>query len=309
MHWQKLGRVFVPDGNLAWARSHAMVPTARLIAPDTIRVFYAALDENMVGSIGMLDLSAHDPLTITAQRDTPLLTAGEPGLFDDSGVNPSCFVDLPGSQQLYYFGWQRSDRIPYHIFAGTAEIQGLTGSLEAVQLKRLSRSPIIDRSQTEPFVRSATTIEKIGDTYVCFYVSAHAWTVVRDRPQPNYTIRSMVSPDGVTWPTEGEVVIGLDQEAEFGFGRPWLFRNADRYELYYSIRSRTEPYRIGYATSDDGKSWQRRDDLTGLDRAADGWDSEMICFPCVLNAGGKTYMFYNGNQHGRTGFGVAVRDT
>jgi hypothetical protein len=32
----------------------------------------------------------------------------------------------------------------------------------------------------------------------------------------------------------------------------------------------------------------------------------MICFPCIVDAGGRRLMFYNGNGHGSTGFGVAV---
>lgn len=309
MRWRKLGCVFAPDGTQEWARSHAMVPTAHLINDDTIRIFYSTLDAGMVGSISAMDVSAHNPLEIAGLGDGPLLMAGDKGLFDDSGVNPSCLLQSPDGPQLYYFGWQRSEMVPYHIFAGVAQIHGLDGDLSALSLERLTWVPVLDRIASEPFVRSATTIEKIGDEYVCFYVSAHEWTEVNGSPLPSYTIKRIVSQDGLTWPGQGDDVVGFGGAEEFGFGRPWLFKNGDTYELYYSIRSRARPYRIGYATSADGQNWTRRDDIEGLDRSPEGWDSEMICFPSVVNAGGQTYMFYNGNQHGRTGFGVAVRET
>jgi hypothetical protein len=78
------------------------------------------------------------------------------------------------------------------------------------------------------------------------------------------------------------------------------------YRMWYSIRSRVEPYRIGYAESADGIVWQRRDAEAGIARSETGWDSEMVCYPCVVDAGDRRYLFYNGNRHGSTGFGCAV---
>ena len=37
-----------------------------------------------------------------------------------------------------------------------------------------------------------------------------------------------------------------------------------------------------------------------------GWDSEMLAYPCVYKFDDKLYMFYNGNQYGMTGIGLAV---
>ena len=76
--------------------------------------------------------------------------------------------------------------------------------------------------------------------------------------------------------------------------------------MWYSIRSTHEPYKIGYAESIDGLNWTRKDHLVGIHRSDTGWDSEMICYPCVIPFKGKYYMFYNGNRHGSTGFGYAI---
>ena len=42
-----------------------------------------------------------------------------------------------------------------------------------------------------------------------------------------------------------------------------------------------------------------------IDRRA-GWDSKMICYAAVIDVKGQRLMFYNGNRHGESGFGVAV---
>ena len=40
-------------------------------------------------------------------------------------------------------------------------------------------------------------------------------------------------------------------------------------------------------------------------RLTSGWDSQMQAYPAVVTAGGRTYLFYNGNDYGREGFGYA----
>jgi hypothetical protein len=79
--------------------------------------------------------------------------------------------------------------------------------------------------------------------------------------------------------------------------------------MWYSVRSFTNLYAIGYAESPDGIVWTRKDDTVGITRSENGWDSEMICYPVVVNISGEHYMFYNGNRHGATGFGIAVLES
>jgi hypothetical protein len=80
--------------------------------------------------------------------------------------------------------------------------------------------------------------------------------------------------------------------------------------MWYSVRSFHEPYRMGYAESADGLVWERKDSTVGIYRSADQpgeWDSEMICYPNYVSHRKKEYLFYNGNQHGKSGFGYASR--
>jgi len=74
--------------------------------------------------------------------------------------------------------------------------------------------------------------------------------------------------------------------------------------MWFAVRGAR--YRIGYAESADGMTWTRADDLGGLRTAADGWDSEMVEYPCVLDHQERRYMLYNGNDYGKTGVGLAV---
>ena len=114
------------------------------------------------------------------------------------------------------------------------------------------------------------------------------------------------SADGVVWSADGDALLAPNLPDEYALGRPSVVRDGDLYRMWYSIRSHSRPYRIGYAESADGLAWTRRDEEVGIAKSAEGWDSEMICYPAVIDAGGRRLMFYNGNRHGATGFGVAV---
>jgi hypothetical protein len=265
----------------------------------TIRVHFASLDDQKFGRPGWVDIDARNPCHVLRESDEPSLDLGQLGTFDDSGVVPSFFATVNGRPCLYYIGWQRCERVPYKMFTGLAEVGD-------GRFCRLSAAPLIDRTDAEPFLRANPTVMVEGPHYRAWYVSATGWTTVDGKPYPRYVIRHAESADGLRWSDGGSICIGHDEPDEFGISRPWVLCDAGRYRMWYSVRSRSAPYKIGYAESADGLHWIRQDDKVGVDRSEDGWDGEMVCFPAVIDANGRRMMFYNGNRHGATGFGVAI---
>ena len=175
--WRKLGRVFDPTDARPWMRSYAHLPTPWLLA-DRIRVFFAGLDENKFGRIGYVDVEIDEPTRVIGMGEDPVLDIGPPGAFDDSGVNPSCVVELGGVPHMYYIGWQRLQRVPYALFAGMARI-------DHKRAVRTSAAPVLDRCDAEPFLRSATSIlPRDGGGFRAWYVSADAWTNVNGNALP-----------------------------------------------------------------------------------------------------------------------------
>jgi hypothetical protein len=299
MRWRKLGRVYAPTGEYSWARQYAHLPTPVVWDDRTIRVYFAGLDTEKFGRIGYVDVDANEPTRVRAESREPVLDLGPAGRFDDSGVNPSCLLHIGGRWRMYYIGWQRSRRVPYLLFAGLAE------SSDGERFERVSRTAVLDRTDEEPYLRSATSVLADDHRYRAWYVSATDWTTVNGEPYPRYVVRMAASTDGKTWSADEPVCIDLAED-EFGIGRPWVVRDPDRFRMWYSIRSLYRPYRIGYAESPDGVCWERQDDRAGITASESGWDSEMICYAAVIDVNGRRLMFYNGNRHGATGFGVAV---
>lgn len=303
MKWQKQGLIYAPGGDLWWAKSYATIPTVDVLNEEVIRVYFASLDENRFGRIGYVDLDANNPSRVIDESPEPILDIGGLGTFDDSGVNPSCILNINGKRFLYYIGWQRCERVPYMLFAGLAV------SSDGKNFTKHSRVPILDRTDDEVFTRSATTVIQEDGIFKTWYVSAFDWVEISSVKYPTYVIKYATSENGIAWQNYDFICIDFKDDDEFGFGRPWVVREKDKYLMWYSIRSRTRPYRIGYAESDDGIKWTRKDEETGIESSSSGWDSEMICYPCVVDVKGRRYMFYNGNRHGLTGFGYAVLES
>lgn len=300
--WNKLGQVYQSTGNWGWNQKSAGIPTVHYRpGADKIRVYYYAMDEHNDGRISYVDVAADDPRRVLYAHPKPILDIGERGSFDDSGVCPSCLVTVGDRLYLYYLGVQRTEKFhPY--FAGLAISQDGGQSF-----RKVSRVPILERTEQEPFLRSACSVilDPAKKTFRMWYVSSNEMCVVNGKNYPRYAIRHAQSTDGIKWQTTPEVAVALRGEDEFGLGRPWVIHENGIFRMWYSIRSKVAPYRIGYAESRDGFTWDRLDNLDGLERSASGWDSEMICYPSLVDVADKRYLFFNGNGHGASGFGVA----
>lgn len=298
--WQKKGRIFAPDGNLWWAKSHTHLPTVEVIEDRFIRVYFAALDEAKFGRIGYVDLAIDDPAQVLAVSAEPILDCGALGAFDDSGSVPSCVINIGGRRHLYYIGFQRTERVPYMLFSGLAIEKSPSTFV------RYSQTPILDRIPEQPFSRSAPFVLQEEGIFKMWYWSCQQW--ISDEHGVHYSnvIRYATSNDGITWTSDPHICIRPREPDEYSIGRPCVLRNGSSYHMWYSARSFTKLYTIGYAQSDDGIHWERQDHDAGISASDDGWDSEMVCYPYVLSIRGRLHMFYNGNRHGGTGFGYAL---
>ena len=304
MRWRKLGLVYRPAGDRAWARSHAHLPTPYRLDERTIRVYFAALDDQQFGRIGFVDVEVADPTRLLRVGDEPALDLGDVGTFDDCGAVPSCVAEVGGRPALYYIGFQRAERVPYMLFTGLA-----FGRPGLDRWERRSRTPILDRTDREPFSRSAPCVLLVDGGYRMWYWSCERWTPTEGGvPHYNNVIRHARSADGIDWKADDRPCLEPHLPDEYALGRPAVVRDGGRYSMWFSARSHSRAYVIGYAESDDGLRWVRDDERVGIARSETGWDGEMICYPAVIDANGRRFMFYNGNRHGATGFGVAELD-
>ena len=300
MNWKRLGRIVEANPNLEWSQQYAAIPTVRILNEDVLRVYYYSMDEDFNGRISHVDVSSSNPTDIIFRSEKVLLDIGTPSSFDDGGVCPLQFLQHKNENWLYYLGVQRTTDVPYRYFAGVAKEQA-DGSFQRIQT-----NPVLLPTETEPDIRSAVSIFQDGEKMRMWYVGAFAWIDVNGKEVPTYRIHHAVSTDGLNWEVDQQDCIQFQNEDEFGFGRPWVMKKENGFEMFYSVRTKSLGYRLGYATSEDGYSWVRQDSELNFSVGSEPWENESVCYPCVVDVNGKRFLFYNGNQNGKTGFGVAV---
>jgi len=301
MKWKKLGLVYAADGKTDWTYSHAFMPTPIILNKRTIRVYVAFWDNQNIGRLGFVDVDSENPLKVKKISSKPVFDIGEPGTFDDNGVTPMTLLQIGNDFYLYYTGWQLGNRVRYFMLTGCAKSDN-----NGTTFTRVKKTPILERSDEELFFRAASHVKYHQERYKMWYIGGNSWIEVNGKIVPTYNMRYLESKDGINWGSEGRVCLNLSSPNEYGFGRPYVIIEDNIYKMWYSIRYKDRGYRLGYAESNDGLNWIRKDNEVGIDVSESGWDSEMICYCSIIDVAGRRYMFYNGNNYGETGFGVAV---
>jgi hypothetical protein len=266
-------------------------------------VYVQIRDKDNVGRVGYVDVDARNPLNVLSFSTHPVLDIGRKGCFDDNGVFQTSVVRINQNRLfMYYVGFELCHHIRYRLFTGVAisEDNGNTFS-------KYSESPALDRVDGEMFFRCGPHVLKTEDDFFrMWYVSGNEWLDLDDKSMPVYNLKSLTSKDGVIWQGKGTLVMDLDHENEHGFGRPYVVPHAQGFRMFFSIRKKSPMvYKLGYCESNNGIDWIRRDDHLGIDLSETGWDSESMAFPAFIETHDKKWLFYNGNDFGRDGFGLA----
>jgi hypothetical protein len=274
-----------------------------LLDEETIRVFASVRDAEGAGRPVFVDVRAEDPTRIIRVAPEPLLEIGRPGCFDDNGIVPSALVRRDGRVFLYYGGYQLATRVRFVAFTGLA-ISDDGGTT----FTKHSDVPILDRAPGETCFRAIYSILSDAGRWRVWYGAGSGFAENGPKPVPEYDIRYLESADGMHFPDRGEQVMDAAGGDEYRLSRPAVLKTSSGFEMFYSVGTFSSGYRLGYARSGDGIHWSRLDHQLGLDVSPEGWDSKMMAFPSVVDHGNNRYLFYNGNDYGREGFGVAKLD-
>ena len=301
MKWQKRGLIYGPTGDSDWAKHSALQPTPYLnSATRSIRVFSGFRDDEGVSRVGFVDVSAEMPSKILAVSPKPALDLGIAGAFDENGVVPCAVTEREGRLFLFYAGYQLGRKVKFCVFSGLA-ISEDGGEL----FTRYSQVPVCERTDNELLFRVIYTMMFDEGKWKAWYGGGSNFDTEDDKQYPRYNIRYAESPDGIHLSDDFRVCIDLSGD-EYRVGRPYVIKENGTYKMFYGTGTKYGGYRLAYAESADGIKWVRRDKDVGIDVSPTGWDSEMQAYPGIVNYEGQTYMFYNGNDYGRQGFGYAV---
>ena len=168
----------------------------------------------------------------------------------------------------------------------------------------MSPAPILGRTKTDPYLTASPWVLREDGAWRMWYVSCLGWEDVGGTVRHRYHVRYAESDDGIAWRTDGRAAVDFAGPGEYAMGRPCVIREDAAYHMWFCARG--DAYRLAYAESSDGRTWERCDDALQLDGAAAAWESEMQAYPVLARAGGRRHLLYNGNGYGLSGIGYAT---
>lgn len=302
MKWKKLGRIKLPFND--HRASHTQIPIT-FEHEGKINVLFSSRNQNGISNIYRMILNPENLCEVLEIDENPVISLGKAGMFDDSGAMPTWVEKDKNTFYMYYIGWNRKISVPYQ------NSIGLALSSDSISFHKFSEGPIVDRSiHDQCFVGTACVLRE--DIWKMWYLSCTEWVNCGNKLEPRYHIKYAESIDGINWIREGKVAIDFISDDEGGIAKASVLKLNDKYHMWYCYRGlkdyrseKSESYKIGYAISDDGRSWVRMDSDAGICTGPDDWDSEMICYPHVFKFRNQIFMFFNGNGFGKEGIGVA----
>lgn len=315
LRWRRVGKIFDPAEHAlaSGCVSFAQSPQA-LVLDDRVRIYFSSRQPDANGKflshVCYVDM-ARDLGSVLGVNQSPVIPLGKIGCYDQHGIFPMHVMRHDGRIHGYISGWTRRVSVSVDTGIGLAfsDDEGRT-------FQRIGDGPVLTSSLHEPFLVGDPFVMVVDGTYHMWYIFGTRWVRFDDERAPDrvYKIGHATSADGIAWrKEEGRRIIGDALHENESQALPTVVEIGGTYHMFFCFRESSDfrtgkgrGYRIGHAWSRDLVEWTRDDAMGGLPLAAEGWDSEMMCYPHAFALDGRVHLLYNGNQFGKHGFGLAT---
>jgi hypothetical protein len=300
--WKKLGLLYGPNLRKIAAseklKTHFSNPVAVPISGDTFRIYFSGRDEKKRSSVGAVDVDLSN-LAIVKEYADPFFMHGPPGSFFADGVSIGCVYRVGESNFMLFMAWQNDPGKHWRGDIGQLRVDEDGG------LSLSKESPTLGIGSFDKLSLSYPWVEQLkSGAFRMWYGSTMKWDA--GNGEMLHVLNVADSIDGQSWENMRLSVPYVVGKAQ-AFSRPTVLRLPnDEWAMWFSFRGDAQmKYRIGLALSSDGQTWRLANENSGISVSASGWDSEMVEYPFVFKHKGETFMLYNGNGYGQTGFGLA----
>jgi hypothetical protein len=234
---------------------------------ENLRIYYS-IRINKKSYINYIEVLKKN-LKVSYINKKPVFFPGKDGLFDDAGVMPSCIE----KNKLFYTGWNTRKTVPYSHAIGVAEFNESKNIFE-----RINDWPVLDRSEGVAYLANSPFV-KDNKMWFC---NGSGW----EGNFPKYNI-SLAKKYKNQWKFSKKI-IGKKNEA---CSRPFVCS----FGIFFAKKNKIKNYEIFLLSKNKIKKIIKKSN-------GSCWDSDMTCYPCLYN----NLIFYNGNNYGQTGIGVAI---
>jgi len=313
MKWLKLGQIFDFDESPFAGKyvSHAQSPQA-LVLKDRVRIYFSTRISDAPGQflshVQFVDYDL-DFRNLIGFSDHVVVPLGELGTFDEHGIFPLSPVVVGDKVYGYTNGISR--RVSVAVETGAGLVISSNGGETFI---KSGDGPVLSATTYEPVLVGDPFVRVFKDRFHMFYVFGRKWSESTDGSLAErvYKVGHAVSDDGVNWHKENNQILPDVIDENECQALPTVIKIEGRYHMYFCFRhmagfryQKGRGYRLGYAYSDDLSDWKRDDAGAGIGLSSSGWDSEMMCYPNIFECQDRVYLLYNGNNFGRSGFGLA----
>ncbi|TNV22987.1 hypothetical protein FH968_02790 [Buttiauxella sp. B2] len=315
LQWQHHGKIFDPTEHKFDGRPGLFAQSPQtLVFDDFIRIYFSTRSVDPKNGKYLSHVSYVDmdrslrEVVVTNQQ--AVISQAELGCFDEHGIFPFNVVRHKDKVLAFTTGWNRRVSVSVDTAIGLAlsDDGGKT-------FRRHGMGPVMAASLHEPCLVADAFVKVIGDTFHMWYIFGTGWKQYESGTAPDrtYKIGYAQSNDGINWQREDARqiipdVLGVDESQAL----PSVIHAHGRYHMFFCYReswnfrqAAGRGYRLGYAWSVDGTIWTRDDSQVPAVGKAGEWNCDMQCYPHVFECDGRIYLLYNGNEFGRTGFGLA----
>ena len=290
--------VIYPGPEHAW--DDAVVSEAKVLYDgQAYHMWYAGRKRGPQGRKTPMDLgyaTSSDGIHWTKFHANPVLIRGPLGSFDENIISAS-HVLYDG--QAFHMWFSAVD------FGGDWSINYAT-SADGVHWAKSDANPLLEETHDDRwdavYVAEPCVIFN-GSGFEMWYNGASATTQT--------LLGYARSVDGIQWERFEENRPVLDVATggnwdDFAVARGSVLYDGERYQMWYEGHSGAT-WRIGYATSADGVTWERGADNPIIDLGPEGaWDSKVASEPNVLFDGQTYRMWYSGYDGDRYRVGLAT---
>ena len=231
-------------------------------------------------------------------RDSPCLSLGPPGAFDDTHIFAPCVAYENGAFTMWYCGSRGAvaDRV-FRV--------GRATSLDGVSFERASGSPVLGFPDGKRSVLTPTLLRHPDGSVCREDGELRMWFSSCDFPSgdPLHTLHQVTSLDGSDWSPPSE------PQLEHAYA-PTIIVEDGVYRMWYAD-VRAEPWCFRYAESRDGCEWDVNGDaVLSVDQ---DWEHRRLFYPTVVKIDGLYAMWYGSYSHSegeqmRTAIGFAVSE-
>ncbi len=314
MKWKKLGKIFDPtDYKLANnCVNYAQSPQV-LEFENYVRIYFSTRERDSTGKfishVSFVEMDKEFK-SIKKISNHNIIKMGALGCYDEHGIFPFNVI-RDGNRMLGFIGgWNR--RVSVDIETSI----GLSISLDdGLTFTRIGDGPVLSSTLDEPFLVGDPFVLKIGDAFHMWYIYGVRWiqNPEKDVKERVYKIGHATSYDAISWVKTNRQIIEDKLNHDECQALPSVIFHNGKYHMVFCYRqaigfreNSRAAYRIGYAYSKDGITWERDDLNIGIQTTPGDWDSDMMCYPHICSVDGKIYLLYNGNNFGKAGFGLAL---